>query len=331
MSFFDQIYQQAKNNPKRIVLPEGTEPRIIEAAREAVQKNLARIIILGKKDAVLERAKKGRLDIDKVEIVNPKEDEKLDDYVESYWNLRKHKGLTLEEARDLLSKDPVYYAAMMLREARVDGFVAGAIYTTSYVARALLRCIEKDDRYITASGSFLIEVKDKGYGEGGLFLFADCAIVPLPSPKQLADIALSSTEIWSKTTGFQPRVAMLSFSSRSSSSHALLDKVREATEMVKKAKPDLIIDGELQADSAIVPDVAKRKAPDSPLAGRANILIFPNLEAGNIAYKLMQRLAGARVVGPIMQGLCRCCSDLSRGCSPREIVDAIAVTAVRAQ
>lgn len=332
MNIFDKIYQQAKSNPKRIVFPEADEPRVIEAVEEATKKNLARIILLGKSDVILEVARKKNLDIDKIEIIDPQSDlKKLDDYVKSYWNLRKHKGVTLKDARKLLAQDRIYYGAMMLREGRVDGFVAGAFYTTSYVARAILRCIEKEPEYVTASGSFLIEVKDKGYGEDGLFLFADCAIVPLPKAQQLADIALSSAEIWTKVTGYKPRVAMLSFSSRSSSAHTLLDKVREATEMAKRARPDLIIDGELQADTAIEPCVARRKAPDSPLAGKANILIFPNLEAGNIAYKLMQRLAQARVVGPIIQGLSRPCSDLSRGCSPKEIVDAIAVTAVRAQ
>lgn len=331
MSFFDRIYRQAKSNPKRIVFPEGDEPRVIEAVALAAKENLAKMVLLGKSDVILAKARQHHLDIKRCEIIDPQKDEKLDDYIKSYWNLRKHKGVTLKDARELLAQDPVYYGTMMLRQGEVDGFVAGAIYTTSHVARAVLRCIEKDPEYITASGGFLIEIKDKHYGEDGLFLFADCAIVPLPKPQQLADIALSSTEIWTKITGYKPRVAMLSFSTKGSSSHALLDKVREATEMVKRKKPDLLIDGELQADSAIEPAVARRKAPDSPLAGKANILIFPNLEAANIAYKLMQRLAQARVVGPIMQGLSKPASDLSRGCSPREIVDAIAVTVVRAQ
>jgi len=307
VNIFDKIYRQAKKDLKTIVLPESDDPRVIEAAQEVVREGLARVILLGKKN------------------------EKLDEYAESYYELRKHKGVTKKSARDLLSKDPVYYGVMMLYEGAVDGFVAGAIYTTSHVARAVLRCIKRDPKYVTASGGFLIEVKDNAFGEDGLFLFADCAIVPLPTSEQLADIALTSAESWTKITGYEPRVAMLSFSSRSSSSHPLLDKVKEATEMVKAKRADLIIDGELQADSAIVPSVARIKVPHSPLKGKANILIFPNLDAANIAYKLMQRLAGARVVGPIMQGVSKPCSDLSRGCSVREIVDAIAVTCVRAQ
>ncbi|MBL7085053.1 MAG: phosphate acetyltransferase [Candidatus Omnitrophica bacterium] len=331
MNIFDKIYRQAKSNPQKIVLPEGAEPRVITAAVEATKEELAQIILLGEPDVVLKKAKENSLDISKIEIINPREDEKLDDYIKAYWSLRKDKGVTEQSAKDLLLQDYVYYGAMMLRQRRVDGFIAGAFHTTSHVARAILRCIEKDPKYATSSGSFLVEIKDGTYGEDGLFLFSDCAIIPLPEAQQLADIALSSSEVWTKITGYKPRVAMLSFSSKGSSSHALLDKVRRATEMVKKAKPDLVVDGELQADSAIEPCVAKRKAPNSPLEGRANILIFPNLEAGNIAYKLMQRLAKARVVGPIIQGLSRACSDLSRGCNPREIVDAIAVTSVRAQ
>ena len=331
MSIFDKIYQQAKSDPKKIVFPEGDELRIIEAASDAAGKNLARIILLGKRDAILKQAKENNLEISKIEIIEPQTDEHLDNYIQSYCNLRKHRGVTRDQAKDLLLQDSLYYAGMMLHQGRVDGFVAGAVRTTSDVARAVLRCIKKNPNYQTASGGFLIEIKDQAYGQGGLFMFADCAIVPLPSVEQLKDIALSTTDVWSKVTGYEPRVAMLSFSSRGSSSHALLDKVREAVETIKQARSDLMIDGELQADSAIEPAVAKIKVPRSPLAGKANILIFPNLEAGNIAYKLMQRLAKARVVGPIIQGLTKSCSDLSRGCSYQEIVDAIAVTCVRAQ
>ncbi len=330
MNIFDKIYKQAKANPKKIVLAEGDDARIIDAAHEVIKSGLAKIVLLGKQERIL--AKIGaRFDSSKLEIIDPQKSDKLASYADDYYNLRKHRGETKESAHDLLLKDPVYYAAMMLRRNDADGFVAGAVYTTSHVARAVLRCIKKDPKYVTASGGFLMEVKDKNYGENGLFLFADCAIVPMPSEEQLADIALSSTEIWSKITGYTPRVAMLSFSSKSSSSHALLEKVKRATELVRKKRPELIIDGELQADSAIVPSVAKIKTPNSSLAGEANILIFPNLDSGNIAYKLLQRLAGARAVGPIMQGVSQPCSDLSRGCNCREIVDAIVVTCIRAQ
>lgn len=331
MNIFDRIYLRAKKDPKKIVLPEGQEPRIMEAASFTVKEGLARIVLLGKSDIILEKARNNNIDISNIELVDPQKDEGLEDYIQSYWQLRKDKGVTVEEAEELLLKDPVYYGAMMLRKARVDGFVAGASHTTSDVARAILRCISRDPEHQVASGSFLIELKDKQYGENGLFLLADCGIVPLPSPEQLADIAITSVKFWNKITGYQPRVAMLSFSTKGSSSAPPVSKVRKAYEIAKKIKPDLIIDGELQLDSAIVPAVAKIKVPDSPLAGRANILIFPDLDAGNIAYKLIQRLAQARVVGPLIQGLSRPCSDLSRGATPKEIIDAIAVTVVMAQ
>lgn len=328
---FSKIYRQAQRMPKRIVLPEGNEPRVIKAAQLATKKGLARVILLGKSDLIREKAKRHHLNISSIEIIDPQRDGKLNDYIRSYYELRKHKGLSQEQARDLITKDPVYFAALMLREARVDGFVAGAAHTTSDVARACLRCIKGESKHSLVSGSFLLQIKQKQYGEKGLFLFADCGIVPLPTAEQLATIAITSAEVWGKITGFQGRLAMLSFSTKGSGKHAVVDKVRQATAIVKRERPDLIIDGELQLDSAVEPAVAQIKAPGSPLAGRANILIFPNLDTGNIAYKLMQRLAQARVVGPIIQGLSRPCSDLSRGCDVRELVDAIAVTNVRAQ
>lgn len=331
MSIFKQLYKQAKKDPKRIVLPEGDEPRIVKAAASAIKQNIAKIVLLGDKDAILERAKELKVDIAAAEIIDPREEGKLDEYIKFYCELRKPRNVSLEDAHKLFSESTLYYGAVMLRKKRVDGFVAGAQYTTSSVARAVLRCIEIEPNCATTSGSFLVEVSNRKYGEDGLLLFADCAIVPEPSEEQLADIALTSTEIWTKITGYQARVAMLSFSSKGSSSHPLLEKVRRATEMVKQKAPELIIDGELQADSAIEPSVAQRKLGDDSLRGRANVLIFPNLEAGNIAYKLMQRLAGARVVGPILQGMVQPCSDLSRGCELQEIIDAIVVTSVRAQ
>lgn len=331
MHIFDKIYRQAKSSPKRIVLPEGSEPRVIRAAQELTCAKIAQIILLGKSEVILKKAKKNNLNISAVEIVDPQKDEKLEDYINIYWNLRKHKGLTPEKAKELLLHNFVYFAAMMLREERCNAFVAGACYTTSDIARAAFHCIQRDPKYSIASGSFLVKIKDRQYGEDGLFLFADCAIVPTPSAKELADIAVTSADVWVRVTGSRPRLAMLSFSSRGSSSHICVDKVRDACAIVKRKKPDLIIDGELQVDSAVAPSVARIKVPHSPLAGRANILIFPSLDAGNIAYKLMQRLAGARMAGPLIQGLACPCSDLSRGASVQEIVDTIAVTAVLAQ
>jgi phosphate acetyltransferase len=244
--------------------------------------------------------------------------------------LREHKGITLTTAEEIL-KDPVYYAAMMVREGSADGFVAGASYTTPDVARAAIHCLGADSRIETVSSSFIIIVPDCAYAEGGIFVFADCGIVPEPTSKQLAQIALSSAELMEKVLRFEPRVAMLSFSTQGSASERCVEKVKEATKLVKELKPNLLVDGELQVDSAIVPEVAKIKTPDSILKGRANILIFPNLDAGNIAYKLVQRLAKAKAIGPLLQGLNKPCSDLSRGCDVEDIVDAVAVTVVRAQ
>ncbi len=331
MNIFETIYRRAQKNPKLIVLPEGEQLRVIEAASEAGRLRLARIILLGRKEIISETAKRNHLDISGAEVIEQQKDSKFADYIDSFLRLRKHKKVTPQPAESLFKQNQTYFAAMMLQEGRVDGFVSGAYYKTSDVVRAAFRCIEKDSSYSVASGSFLVQVKDKSYGEEGLFLFADCAIVPLPTIPELTDIAIASAETWVKITGFKPRVAMLSFSTRGSSAHPCLDKVRAASQLVKKRRPDLIIDGELQADSAIEPEVSRIKAGGSPLAGRANILIFPNLEAGNIAYKLIQRLAGARVAGPLIQGLSRPCSDLSRAASSREIIDAIAITGVRAQ
>lgn len=331
MSVFERIHRQAKKNPKRVVLPEIDDLRVIEAAAYAARENLAQVILLGESGKVRELFKENKLDIGNIEIIDPQDDPKLKEYAAIYWELKKDKEITADTAEKRLLQDSVYYAALMLREGRVDSFVAGACHTTSDVVRAALYCIERAPDHRTVSGSFLVEVQDTQYGENGLFLFADCGVVPLPKPMQLADIAITSAETWNKITGYQPRLALLSFSSKGSSASANVDKIREAYEIIRKEKPDLMVDGELQVDSAIVPSVAKIKVPGSPIQGKANILIFPNLDAGNIAYKLVQRLAGARVAGPILQGLTRPCSDLSRGATVQEIVDAIAVSTVRAQ
>jgi phosphate acetyltransferase len=331
MNIFDKIYGQARSNPKKIVLPEGSEPRIIEAASYINKQNIAQIVLLGEKEKIIAKAAENNLTIEGIEIIDPREDDCLEEYAQAYWRLRKHKGVTIQDARDLLKHDFVYFATMMLHQKRVEGFVAGACHTTSNVARAIFRCIKINPCFNTASGAFLVEVQDKQYGEEGLFLFADCAIVPEPSARQLADIAVASAELWLRVTQYKPRIAMLSFSTKGSSSATTVDKVRMACEIVKKERPNLIIDGELQVDSAVVPAIAKIKVPQSPLAGKANVLIFPDLNSGNIAYKLMQRLAQSRVAGPFIQGMSCPCSDLSRGASSQEIVDTIAVTAVMAQ
>lgn len=304
-----EIRKKAAQSPKKIILPEGDEQRIIKAAKIIKKDRIAELIILKKSEV--------RPDLNK--------------FATEYYHLRKHKGMSPEEAKATFLKQPVYYAAMMVRQGLADGFVAGASHTTRDVARAALHCIGIDKRIGILSSAFLMIMPDKKFGQDGVFLFADCGIVPEPSASQLASIAIASADLLKRLFDFKPRIAMLSYSTKGSGSGKGVDKVREATEIVRSQEPDLIIDGEMQVDAAIVPEVANIKAPDSPLKGRANLLIFPDLESGNIAYKLVQRLAGAKAIGPLLLGLNKPASDLSRGCSAEDIVDAVAITCLRAQ
>lgn len=244
--------------------------------------------------------------------------------------MRKAKGLDMDAARKLFD-DPIYYAAMMIRDGKADGFVAGAVHTTPDVARTAIRCLGVDERMGLACGCFIMVVPGCAYGEGGTFLFADCGVVPDPNPRQLVCISVLAAELAKRVLNFTARVAFLSYSTKGPVEGKSVEKITEALKLVRELVPDLLVDGELQVDAAIVPEVAKMKYPDSPLGGQANVLIFPNLEAGNISYKLVQRLANARAVGPLLLGLNKPCSDLSRGCSVDDIVDCVAVTAIRAQ
>ncbi len=305
----DKIRQKAKSNLRTIVLPEGSEPRIIAAAQEISQLGLAKIIML----------KEGNLDPAKVKI-----------YAREFYNLRKHKGISSEDAEKEILK-PLYYGAMMVRLGEADGFVAGASISTPDVARAAIHCLGVDPEIATVSSCFIMVVPNCSYGEEGVFLFADCGIVPNPTARELANIAISTARLAGDVLEFVPHIAMLSYSTKGSAKGELVDKVTEATRLVKNQRPDLIIDGELQVDSAIVSEVARIKDPAGRFAGRANVLIFPNLDAGNISYKLVNRLAKAKAIGPLLQGLNSPCSDLSRGCNAEEIIDCIAVTAIRAQ
>ncbi|MFH1202044.1 MAG: phosphate acetyltransferase [Candidatus Omnitrophota bacterium] len=307
MKIIKKIREQARRLNKTIVLPESDEPRIIEAAKFINKNRIAKAVLLGTKDI---------------------EPGKLDDFSSIFYELRKHKGISQEEAKEIIRK-PLYYGAMLVRQGLADGLVAGASHTTPDVARAAIYCIGVDERFITASSSFIMMIPDCGYGENGVFIFADCGIVPEPSPENLANIAISSAELAQAVLGIVPKVAMLSYSTKGSASGRLVEKVKEATEIAKKSRPDLLIDGELQVDAAIVPEVAKIKGASDVLGGRANILIFPNLEAGNISYKIVQRLAKARAIGPLLMGLIKPCSDLSRGCDVDDIIDCVAVTAIR--
>ena len=304
-----KIRQQSKAQAKTIILPESEDPRIIKASKLIQKQGIARILLLSP----------DRMDAQKKE-----------EYANEFFALRKHKGITMDEARDTVSK-PLYYAAMMVRENSADGFVAGADYTTPDVARAAIRCLGVDPRIKIASSCFIMVLPDKSAGENGVFVFADCGIVPQPDSQQLACIAISAAEFIRQVLNIQPLVALLSYSTKGSAVGDMVKKVSQAVEFVRSQDPGILVDGELQADAAIVPEIAKAKQADAILAGRANVLIFPNLDAGNIGYKLVQRLANARAIGPIILGLNRPCSDLSRGCSVDDIVDCVALTAIRAQ
>lgn len=304
-----KIRRKAKENLKTIVLPEGHDPRVVAAAKEASDLGLAKIVLLNENN------------------LNP---EKIKKYGQEFYQLRKHKGISPEDAEKGVS-NPLYYGAMMVRLGEADGFVAGASTSTPDVARAAIHCLGVDPEIGTVSSSFIMAVPDCPYGENGVFLFADCGIVPDPTARELANIAISTARLAAEVLEITPRVAMLSYSTKGSAKGDLVVKVKDATQLVKKQKPDLIIDGELQLDSAIVPEVAQIKDPAGEFGGKANILIFPNLDAGNISYKLVNRLAKARAIGPLLQGLNNPCSDLSRGCNVEEIIDCVVVTSLRAR
>jgi len=309
MDTVTKIRQIAKTKPKTIALPEYDDKRTLEAVRIIEQEGLAKVLLLSP------------------DKISSQDKEK---YIQEYYELHKPKGIEIDEVRSLF-EGSLYTAAMMARNGLVDGFVAGAVHTTPDVARAAIRCLGVEPRISIASSCFIMVVPNCPYGQDGTFIFADCGIVPDPTSRQLACIAVSASELAKKALDIPARVAMLSYSTRGSAKGKNIDKIREAIGLLKEMAPELPVDGELQVDAAIVPEVAQIKYPDSPLAGRANVLIFPNLESGNIGYKLVQRLARARAVGPLLLGLNKPASDLSRGCSVEDIVDCVAVTAIRAQ
>jgi phosphate acetyltransferase len=309
MDPIQKIRRKAKEQSMTIVLPEGHDPRVRKAYEFLQEEKILNAILLDK------------------DHLDPG---KLDEYTEAFYQLRQHKGVSRDEARQTVSH-PVFFGAMMVREGLADGFVSGAATTTSDVARAALYCLGIDRRIATITSCFIMVIPNAKYGENGVLIFADCGIIPDPTTRQLAQIAIAAAELGHKVLDFTPRVAMLSYSTKGSASGRFVERIREATAMLKDMAPDLIVDGELQVDAAIVPEVAKFKHPDSPIQGNANILVFPNLEAGNISYKLVERLAGGRALGPLLMGLVKPCSDLSRGCSWEDVVDCAAVTAVRCQ
>ncbi len=331
MGFVENLKEKAAKDKKRIVLPEGYEERTLRAADKVLEEGFADIILIDREENVRANAEKmGLKNIGKARIVDPQADPKIADYANLLYELRKNKGMTPEKAEQL-ARQNLYLGCLMIKAGDADGEVSGADSPTGDVLRPAFQIIKTKPGISVVSGAFLMFLQDKSYGEDGLMIFADCAVNPVVSTQQLAEIAVATGKTARVLGGFEPRVAMLSFSTKGSAKHEVVDRVVEATELARQMAPDMQIDGELQADAALVEVVAAKKAPGSSIAGRANVLIFPSLEVGNIAYKLVQRLGGAEAIGPVLQGIARPVNDLSRGCSVDDIVKMIAITANQAQ
>jgi phosphate acetyltransferase len=330
MELLDRIKQNAKKHNMRIVLPEGYEERTVKAADLAIEEELAQIILIGDPAEISSHASGlGLKNISKATIINPKSHEKKDHYIEMMVDLRKNKGMTREEASKLI-EDPLYLGVLMIKNGDADGEVSGADHATGDVLRPAFHYIKTAPGISVVSGAFIMILPDKTFGEDGIILFADGAVHPDPDENQLAEIAIASAHTARAIAGMEPRIAMLSFSTKGSAKHEMVDRVVNATKIAKQMAPDLQLDGELQADAALIEAIGRSKAPGSPIAGKANVLIFPDLNSGNIAYKLVQRLAHAEAIGPILQGMAAPINDLSRGCSVSDIVSMIAITSNQA-
>ncbi|MBN2459278.1 phosphate acetyltransferase [Candidatus Woesearchaeota archaeon] len=323
LAFLENIRKKAKANPKAIVYPEGTEGRVLKAADKVAKQAFAKVIILGDEASIMEQAKKLKLKLKGVLIINPGKYERFEEMANAFYELRKHKGITLEQAREIVKKTN-YFGTMLVQMGEADGLVSGSTHSTADTVRPALEIIKTHEKSHKVSSFFFMVMGGKP------MLFADCAIIIDPDAKDLAGIAIDTAKS-AKAFGIEPRVAMLSFSTKGSATHPSVDKVKEAVAIAKGTMPELIIDGEMQVDAALVPDVCIKKCPDCMIKGDANVLIFPDLNSGNIAYKLVERLAKASAVGPILQGLRKPVNDLSRGCSVDDIVDVTAITVVEAQ
>lgn len=323
LELLTKIREEASGLKRTVVLPESHDDRVLKAAEELTKNEIAKVVTLGNEEKVRESAKELDIDLSGVRIIDPEKSDKLSDFSNVFFNLRKHKGITIEEAKETVKKD-LFFGAMMVKEGMADGFVAGSTASTGDVLRAAIQCVGMPEGISIVSSFFLMIMPEKTYS------FADCAVVPNPDANQLADIAISTADNHKTITGEEPNVAMLSFSTKGSAKHELIDKVLEATKIAQEKRPDLNIDGELQFDAAIIDKIGKKKAPDSKVAGKANVLVFPDLQAGNIGYKIAQRLAGAEAVGPVVQGLKKPLFDLSRGCSVEDIVNTASIACLMA-